>query len=1143
MDSITAIIQIPNGTKGLIIGRHGKTVKDIQSKTNTLIRLISYRNHETMQEAAIIYGLRLNVEKAKISIMNVFQDKFAEKLHNWQRNISNHFTLGLLIQIPNGLSGYVIGAHGKTIHGIESQTKTKIQVIKYEDQGKTNEAAIITGSYQNTIEAKEVIQSVIGNGTAKLLSTKVSGGTKMGTDSSSSVNAQRIGSLKFGLWNAQSLRNKTQLVSSYMNEKELDVYFIVESWLSEDDSVVIGELENSGKYRLINKPRPNRNGGGVCCIHRSPLKVIRVETMNRMTMEVLEVTIESNGSKLSAVTVYRPGSSNKNKYHMNDFFAELTEMLAHYSNYKNEVIFIGDFNIHVNDHNNSDAKRLLALLEMFEFNQHIHEPTHKNGNTLDLVITKHQSMVKFCEVDELNSDHMNILIEASLEKPKSIKKRVKTRKFKDINMDSFKKDLQKCLRMLNSPYSQEGLDSLLSKYQSIKDVLDKHAPTKEFTVTDRKPTPWSSSDIKSAKAEKRKLEKRWRKTKSQIDYLALKEQKNKYNNLLQSLRSKQISDIISKNRKNPKLMFKSLNSALHRKVDPPLPPNDDESTLAEEFSEFFDEKIEKIRLKLDQNEHQKPVELNGEVNKPLLEFKMVTEDEVKKILQKMSKSCQLDPIPMWLAKECMDEILPIITQIINRSLSLGEVPVQMKHAIIKPLLKKLNSELICKNYRPVSNLPFLSKILEACVIKQFLDHLTENDLHDKKQSAYKKYHSTETLLLKIHNDIMTNLNKGEVAMLVMLDLSAAFDTIDHHILLERLEKLYGIKGTVLKWFKSYLTNRTQSVVINEKESSHKLLKYGVPQGSKLGPILFNAYIAPLSNIPDKHGVSDEKYADDEQLLLSFKPTKISDQNNAVAKMENCINDIRKFLLDNKLCNNDEKTEFMIIGCPQQIKKIEKNFIQVHNVKINAADKVKNLGVLFDKTMTMESQVNFMCKKVFLNLKNISMIRKSLNKEDTKVAVNALVTPHLDYGNALLCGINQKYISKLQIAQNSAARLIERLKKHDHISHVRKELHWLPVSSRIKFKLLNMTWKALNSQAPPYVMDLLRPRVKTETNLRNNNKILLHHAPSNNRYGARAFSFIAPLLWNELPEDIKLSSSNDVFKRRLKTHLFKTCYGC
>ena len=365
-------------------------------------------------------------------------------------------------------------------------------------------------------------------------------------------------------------------------------------------------------------------------------------------------------------------------------------------------------------------------------------------------------------------------------------------------------------------------------------------------------------------------------------------------------------------------MFKSLNSVLHRKVSPPLPPHDDEAALAEEFCEYFSEKINKIRKKLDLNTGSTSHEHSQQVNQPLSDFKKVTKDEVKKIIQNMSKSCELDPLPMWLAKECIDEILPIITEIINRSLSLGEVPVQLKHAIIKPLLKKLNLELISKNYRPVSNLPFLSKILEACVIQQFMDHMTENDLHDKKQSAYKKFHSTETLLLKVHNDIMANLNKNELVMLVMLDLSAAFDTIDHDILLRRLEKMYGVQGTALKWFKSYLTNRTQSVMINGKESSQKSLSYGVPQGSKLGPILFNLYIAPLSRIPALHEISDEKYADDEQLFLSFKPKDNAHTESAIKKMETCIKDIRKFLLDNKLCNNNEKTEFMIIGCPQHV---------------------------------------------------------------------------------------------------------------------------------------------------------------------------------------------------------------------------------
>ena len=152
-----------------------------------------------------------------------------------------------------------------------------------------------------------------------------------------------------------------------------------------------------------------------------------------------------------------------------------------------------------------------------------------------------------------------------------------------------------------------------------------------------------------------------------------------------------------------------------------------------------------------------------------------------------------------------------------------------------------------------------------------------------------------------------------------LALSAAFDTIDHNILIERLKNMYGIDSTALNWFRSYLSNRTQSVLVEDSVSKELPMSYGVPQGSKLGPILFNSYIAPLSGIAHKHGVDDEKYADDEQLYLSFKPRLPNDGSDAVVRIENCIEEIRQFLQQNKLCNNSEKTEFLIIGTPQQLK--------------------------------------------------------------------------------------------------------------------------------------------------------------------------------------------------------------------------------
>ncbi len=196
---------------------------------------------------------------------------------------------------------------------------------------------------------------------------------------------------------------------------------------------------------------------------------------------------------------------------------------------------------------------------------------------------------------------------------------------------------------------------------------------------------------------------------------------------------------------------------------------------------------------------------------------------------------------MWArpySNQPVDEILPLLTKIINLSLQLGDMPTSLKKAIIKPMLKKLGLELIIKNYRPVFNLAFHSKLIEREAAPQLVDHLLNNGVMDKFQLAYRECHSTETALLRVQNDILMELDKGKVVMLVLLDL---FDTIDHEILLKRLSRWCGINGTALKWFQSYLKERTQTVSLASSHSKYETLNYCVPRGSVLGPILFSIY--------------------------------------------------------------------------------------------------------------------------------------------------------------------------------------------------------------------------------------------------------------------------------------------------------------
>jgi exonuclease III len=833
--------------------------------------------------------------------------------------------------------------------------------------------------------------------------------------------------LKVGFWNARSLKNKTTMVTDYMKEHDIDIYLLAESWLKEEDEVEIGELQGN-LYRYIDVPRVGRQGGGVACLFKKHLKVSKTLTTKKNTFEYMEAILNLNGKQTIFVTVYRPEPSGRNPYIISDFFDELTRLQAYYHSLKSEVIIVGDFNFHMNKSSNPNAKKLLDILEMFNLKQHIKSSTHESGNTLDLLITDANTLINHT-VDEQNSDHNNILFELNIKKPTFTKKTIRSRKTRDINIDNFKTDIKNRFEKLSkipetTPQTPNNLDTLIQTYESTRAILDKHAPETKRLVTVRNPTPWTTSDIKPAKIAKRKAEKKWRRTKSRTDHEAYKEAKNAYNKMLNDMKTKNIAKKITENNNNSRDMYRALNSVLHRKQEIPLPPHDDEKSLANEFCRFFDEKITKIREKLDDNHDNDSASNFSEpqtfLGKHLSNFKTVNQMEVKQMLLKMNnKHCDLDPLPFWLMKECMDEFLPIITRIINASLQTGTMPKSPKHANIKPTLKKNNLELIMKNYRPVSNLQYLGKAIESTVITQYQDHLSKNKLHDVKQSAYKKFHSTETLLMKIHNDIMSSLGKNEVVLLILLDLSAAFDTIDHGILLERLEKRHGIKGTALKWLRSYLSERTQSVVVNNTSSDSVPLRYGVPQGSKLGPVLFNSYIAPVSEIANSNNIEDEKYADDHQLILAFKPRDPHDQWTALSKMEKCIKEIREFLSDNKLCNNSEKTEFLLIGSQSQLKQIQINNISIGDTKIKPVDKARNLGVIFDKFMTMENHINKACKNTYFNIRNISKIRKYLNKEDAKTVVNALVTPHLDYGNGLLMGIKKNLIKKLQIAQNSA----------------------------------------------------------------------------------------------------------------------------
>uniref|UniRef100_A0A8C2GF31 Reverse transcriptase domain-containing protein n=1 Tax=Cyprinus carpio TaxID=7962 RepID=A0A8C2GF31_CYPCA len=488
----------------------------------------------------------------------------------------------------------------------------------------------------------------------------------------------------------------------------------------------------------------------------------------------------------------------------------------------------------------------------------------------------------------------------------------------------------------------------------------------------------------------------------------------------------------------------------------------------------------------------------------------IGKEELNKLITASKPTtCLLDPVPTKLLKELLPVAEKPLLNIINSSLSLGHVPKPFKLAVIKPLIKKPQldpSELA--NDRPISNLPFMSKILEKVVSAQLCSYLQKNDLCEEFQSGFRPHHSTETALVKITNYLLLAPDQGCISLLALLDL--------------------GIQGQALRWFRSYLSDRYHFVYLNGESSHLSKVKNGVPQGSVLSPLLFSIYMLPLGNIIRKYGISFHCYADDTQLYISTRPGETS----KLSKLTECVKNVKDWMTNNFLLLNSDKTEILLIGPENITQNLVDYNLQLDGCTVTSST-VKNLGVILDSNLSFENHISHVTKTAFFHLRNIAKLRNMLPVPDAEKLVHAFMTSRLDYCNALLGGCPASSINKLQVVQNAAARVLTRSRKYDHITPILQSLHWLPIKFRISYKILLLTYKALNGLAPAYLTSLL-PRYNPSRSLRSQNAgLLIVPRITKSTKGGRAFSHLAPKLWNSLPDNVRGSNTLPLFKSRLK----------
>ena len=908
------------------------------------------------------------------------------------------------------------------------------------------------------------------------------------------------------------------------------------------NAVTLANLVPRG-YTINHNARPKK-GGGVGLLTKSSFPVKKVnQTFCPTSFEFIECVVQMVSVCVRVVVLYRPPSGKKSTFMQE--FADFLEYLAPLSG---KLLIAGDFNLHVDQLTTSETKQFMSVIESHGLLQHVSDPTHTREHILDLILTRSaDALVHTCEVSHKISDHYAVHICIVCGKSKKTQKSVKYRKLGSIDVNDLQADIQNKLAAVD--WSSLSAEECVNLYNTIlHTTFEDHAPTKQKTFVERDLQPWINEDVLKAKRVRRKYERQWRRTRLTVHRTIYKDQCEVVQSLVEQAKAKYYQDIITECNGDQGKLFNIVNNLLGRGSNAGLPNSESSKALANTMSEYFVEKIANLRDDLAKMESStKPLScppvksLLKQPSKLLSCFSQVSEEEVEKIIRKANKtSCKLDPIPTKILNSILPAVLPVITAIVNKCLSSGEFPKSFKSAIVRPLLKQAGLDVdVLKHYRPVSNLSFLSKVVESVIASQLRKHLEDNDLLEKMQSAYRAKHSTETAMIRILNDLLRGVDKKSGMLLILLDLSAAFDTVDHQILLQLLEESIGVNSTALALLKSYLSDRSQTVTIDNIDSELANLVCGVPQGSVLGPLKFCMYTLPIGAILKAHGIDYHIYADDTQVYLCCN---LDNVDESVNKIEGALADVRSWMIQNKLKINDQKTQFLVIKQQHLAKHFQNTSINIGNSIIHQVTKAKNLGVILDQCLTMNSHVSETCRKCFYHLRNISAIRKYLSQEAIAQLIHSLVTSRLDYCNAALVGVTDANLKKLQRIQNVAARILTCTPRDHHITPVLFRLHWLPVEARILFKILMFTFKAYHKIAPSYINELVH-HYNPDRSLRSSAYNLLEVPRVRLKtYGDRAFSVVGPTEWNKLPASLRSLPTLSAFKSSLKTYLFRLYFA-
>lgn len=938
--------------------------------------------------------------------------------------------------------------------------------------------------------------------------------------------------LKLFHLNVNSLRNKFSEVNLLL--RYVDILCLTETKLN--DSFPQNQFA-VGEFKGIRKDR-NEHGGGILCYIRStiPHRNRPDLSFNFNGIESIVVEVATKSSKLMFACLYRPPSVHIR--HLQEAISYIySKCLIECKN----VFILGDLNVNFlkKPHELSDTLESLDMLNIVKGAtcfKNVSSPT-----LLDAILTN----CKFGVNDKCNiavgiSDfHHLVGISTKMHVQRRELRTITYRSFKRFNQDAYLNDLK------NAPFHVSNIfndvdDKLWYHNALLRQVIDEHAPLK-VKRTKGQMSLYMHDELRKAINVKSMLRRKYEKFPNGFNWSKFKTQRNKVNKMkriaLKTYFDKKCNDVASNDRGSTKVFWEAVKPYFSSKASRSqeiitLHGNNesvenDQKTVCNTFNDHFvnitkdmSESIEVNDLTVDSiaehySKHPSVIMINSQLfnqtdNTPFV-FHDVTPLDVLTKMQTLNprKSCGFDAIPAKLLKSGASVLSKTLTPIINHSLRSAIFPSHLKYAEVSPIFKK-GDPLEKSNYRPVSILASLSKIFESLICDQLNDHF--QDIFDNKLSAYRKNYSCENVLLKLLEDWRGWLDRGESIGCLMIDLSKAFDSLPHGLLIAKM-RAYGLTNNASNLILSYLSQRKQRVKLNSHRSDWQTLLRGVPQGSILGPLLFNVFLNDFFNFIK---CPTYNYADD--ITFSSHCTELS-------VLETTLESAAAVSLDwfksNFMKANPEKFQSMCISRYNHDLKIN-----VNGIVVKSTNSVKLLGLHIDNKLSFSDHISVLCKRVGKQVNALCRMARHLNESSLINIYNSFILANFNYGSIVwhLCGVtNTKKIEKLQ---ERALRIIYRDYESNY-KDILKRNNMSPLHLQRTRKLLIMIFKIIYDQGKPFEQDFFS-LTGSYYNFRNQNTLVKPNCKTS-RYGIQSFLFQGVDIWNKLPNEMRLLSDINSFK--------------